>query len=65
MAASNVVDIEVKIHWETEDAWLVSTSGEKKDAVWVPKSKVEMDESDGGIALMTIPEWLATEKGFV
>ena len=33
--------------------------GNKSD--WVPRSQVEWDESEG---LMTMPTWLAIEKGF-
>lgn len=68
---SKMADIEVKIHWETEKAWLISTDGVKDNAKWFPKrikdmeEDFEMDEGDGGRAILTAPEWLLTEKELV
>lgn len=59
---SNVVDVEVKLHHQTERAILVSDDGDKANAVWLPLSQIEWDEADG---IVTMPEWLATEKGFI
>lgn len=57
---SDLIDVAVQVHAETEKAWLVSDTGERKDAVWIPKSQAELDEG-----VLTLPEWLATEKKFV
>lgn len=61
---SNLVDLEVRLHHETEKALLVSTSGDRDDAVWVPKSAVEFE---GGLTrgTLTLPEALAIEKGLM
>ena len=57
---SNIVDIEVKLHHQTEKAILVSDDGEKESAVWLPLSQIEWDESTSTV---TLPDWLALEKG--
>lgn len=56
---SNLIDIACTILVETERAYRIDAGGEP---VWVPKSQVEWDESDGTMAM---PEWLAKEKGFI
>lgn len=60
MAKSDLIDVAVHLHVETEKAWLVSDTGDKTDAVWVPKSQAELDGT-----ILTLPEWLAIEKRFV
>lgn len=57
---SDLIDVAVQIHAETAKAWLVSDTGEKIDAKWVPKSQAEL--ADG---VLTLPEWLAKEKGLI
>lgn len=42
---------------ETELAWLLAIDG---DEVWIAKSQGELDEANSEV---TIPEWLADEKG--
>lgn len=68
---SDLVDITVQMHVETEKAILVSDDGDKDNAVWLPKSQVEvefhpsMKERGNGIATITLPEWLAKDKGMI
>lgn len=61
---SDLVDIEVQLHHETEKAWLVSDTGNSKDAVWIPKSQAELEQFGDGHTI-TCPEWLAIEKGLI
>lgn len=42
---------------ETEKAWLLQIDGEE---VWIAKSVGQLDEANDEV---TIPEWLAEEKG--
>ena len=51
-------------HHETAKAWLVSDTGEKDDAFWLPLSQIEIidDEADEAVVL-DVPNWLAEEKG--
>lgn len=55
---SDVVDIAARVRHETEKAWLLD-DGDRQE--WIAKSQAE-DNGDGTFAM---PEWLATEKGFV
>lgn len=58
---SDLIDIACIIRHETQRAWLIDVGNEKP--VWVPKSQAEIDEDKGTI--ITMPEWLAKEKGLV
>lgn len=61
---SDVIDLDVKVHHATELAVLVSETGDKDDAVWLPLSQIEIDTTENGAeTTVTIPEWLADEKG--
>ena len=62
---ARIVDITVHIHHETEKAWLVSDTGDRDDAVWLPKSVVEVQDKDGFIAEISLPEDMAQEKGLI
>ena len=65
MSKSDLVDIDVAVEHRTEKAALVHT-GNKENAVWVPLSQVEIEETGiGGIFTLTLPEWLAIDKGLV
>lgn len=64
---SDLIDVTVTIHAETEKAWLMSDDGTKARAKWVPKSQGEYDPTSAAphIGTLTCPEWLAKEKGFI
>ena len=63
---SDLVEITVLMVTETEKAVLVSDTGEPKDAKWVPRSQIEIEPTDRERAyVLTMPEWLAIDKGFV
>lgn len=62
---SDLTDITVHLHQETERAILVSDDGDRDKAVWLPKSQVEYVAKPGGICEVSLPEWLATERGLV
>jgi hypothetical protein len=63
---SDLIDVLVEKHAETEKAVLVSETGDKDDAEWLPKSQIEIEPSTKkGQFTVTMPEWLAKEKGFV
>lgn len=63
MTRSNLVDLEVYVHFETEKAYLVSDTGDRDDAKWIAKSQCELVYSKKPYACLTIEDWLATEKG--
>ena len=62
---SDLIDISVSLIYETEKAWLVSDTGQSDDAVWIPKSRAELEPSDFGIMTLTLPERFAQEKGLI
>ena len=68
---SDLIDVTVQMHAETEKAVLVSDDGDKASAVWIPKSQceIEFDASmkvrGNGAATLTLPEWLAKDKGLI
>lgn len=63
---SDLIDVAVVRHAETEKAILVSETAHKEDAVWLPKSQIEI-ENDGhkNFVTVTLPEWLAKDKGLI
>lgn len=64
---SDLTDLELMIHHETEKAVLVSADGNRAAAVWLAKSLVEFEEEVriGKAQIVTLPQHLATEKGLV
>lgn len=65
MAKSDLIDILACRHAETNRAILISDDGEKKNAVWLPKQHVEIEEAKTGYVTVTMPEWLALDKGLI
>ena len=66
MNEAELVTIEMTIHHETDRAILASDDGNKSHAVWLPRSQIEIDDEDRPLTvLVTMPEWLAIEKGLV
>lgn len=57
---SDLIDLAVQVHHETEKAWLISDDGDRAKAKWIPKSQAEVAEG-----VLTCPEWLAKEKGLI
>jgi len=55
---SNLIDLTLQRHHETEKAILVSDDGDREKAV-------EVEEKGKGIVIVTFPEPLAIEKGLV
>lgn len=62
---SNLKDLEVFLHHQTDRAYLVSLDGDKSDAVWLPKSQCEINGPVETYSTLTLPEWLALEKGLL
>ena len=62
---SDIIDIDVAVEAKTDKAVLVH-DGDKSKAVWLPLSQIEISETGiGGIMTVTLPEWLALEKGLI
>jgi len=61
MTRSTLIDCTVILVHETEKAWLLN-DGSKK--CWIAKSQAEL-EPTGPTWTLTLPEWLAKEKGLI
>ena len=66
---SDLVDLTLHLHHETALAVQVSDNGDRKRAVWLPKSQIEIDRAivnrGDMYVVVTLPEWLATREGLV
>lgn len=62
---SDLIDVTLQLHHETPKAILVSEDGDKAKAVWLPLSQVEVEPKGNGIVEVTMPNWLAMEKGLI
>lgn len=61
----DIVDLDVQVLHETEKAVLV-TADVPENGVWLPRSKIEIEPSGiAGIFSVSLPEWLAIEKGLI
>jgi hypothetical protein len=56
---SDIIDVAAELRHETDKAFLVFDGTRE---VWLPKSMVEYDSTDGTFAM---PEWLAMDKGLI
>ena len=61
MSDSKLIDLALELRHETARAYLVHDGHQD---VWLPKSQVELYEQPGG-AVLTMPYWLAKEKGLI
>lgn len=67
---NDLIVLELFLHHETPKAMLVSEFGVKEQAVWLPLSQIGVEFQDRQIdeleiIKVTIPEWLAREKGLI
>lgn len=62
---SDLVDLTMVLHHETERAILVSDDGDRRKAVWLPRSMIEIERKPRGIVVVTLPERLALDKGLI
>lgn len=64
---SDLVDLELHVHHQTDKAVLVSADGNRAAAVWLPLSAIEisMRHASSNFADVTMTERLAYEKGLI
>lgn len=62
---SDLIDVTVQLHFMTDRAIRVSDDGDSEKAVWIPLSQCEVLKRPNGIAIVTLPEWMALEKGLI
>lgn len=61
---SDLIELDLQVHHRTDRGILVSDTGDKEDAEWLPLAHVEVEMRNGGTARVTMPEWLAIDRGF-
>ena len=52
-------------HTQTRKAILVSEDGDEDNAAWIPLSQCEIVRLSEEVVEITMPEWLAIDKGLV
>ena len=64
---SDLIDVTLQLHHKTDKAILVSDDGNRAKAIWLPVAHIEMEPMPGkaGIVVVTLPEWLANDKGLI
>lgn len=60
---SELVDLEVYVHAESEKAIKVSSDDTGGEEVWLPLSQIEINHRQGDTAEITVPRWLAEQRG--
>lgn len=65
MTTGKNVAVECCRHHETETGILVSDDGNEGNAIWLPKPFFEIQETDNKSVVISLPEWLAMEKGLI
>lgn len=61
-SSNGLIDIACELRHETPRAWLLDCG--EKEPVWVPKSQGEYFK-EGRLEIVTMPKWLAKEKGLI
>jgi hypothetical protein len=59
------VDVIIIRDEDSDLAILVSETGDKENAVWLPRSQIEYVTDRNGHTTVTLPEWLAQDKGLI
>lgn len=62
---TNTVEIQCHYHHDTNEAIKVSLNGDDKNAIWLPKELIEITYDNGEVVVMSVPEWLAYDKGLI
>jgi len=62
---SDIIDVCLELHHQTEKAILVSDDGIQKNAKWLPLSQIEVEKNKDGTITVTAPQWLLKDKGFI
>ena len=62
---SELVDLDLQLHHEAPKAILCSKDGDRSKGVWLAKSLVEYEMKCNNIITVTMPQWLAFDKGLI
>lgn len=64
------VDVDVHLHFVTQKAYLVSLDNKDDSGIWVPRSHCDIRKTYpnklfNNLHTLTLPEWLALDKGLI
>lgn len=64
---SDLVDLDVIVRRETDKAYGIADPDTPGGIIWLPKSQCEVSDfkMPQRTAILTLPEWLAIERGLV
>lgn len=63
---SDLVDLTMNLHLEKPLAIAVTDPAKpQSEWIWLPKSKIEYEKLGKGVVTVTLPKWLAKDKGLV
>lgn len=63
---TEIVDVELYLHHETPAAILISKGGSRREEqIWLPKKLIEYVVKHRNLIEVTMPQWLAYEKGLL
>jgi hypothetical protein len=62
--ASDLIDLLLVKRAETDKALGVADSRDSK-VIWLPRSQIEFEPQPGGLIRVTLPQWLAVDKGLL
>lgn len=63
--SDKLIDVTMIRHHMTDKAILASDDGDSEKAVWLPLSVCEVCKLKDDMVEITMPEWLAIEKGLI
>jgi hypothetical protein len=62
--ASDLVDLTLQLRQEKPLAIAITDPAKAGAAwIWLPKSQIEFEKKSAGVVVVTLPEWLAVDKG--
>ena len=63
---SDLVDLEVFVRRETDNAWGIADPDKAGGIIWLPKACCEIDvDHPSKAATLTAPLWLLTDRGLI
>jgi len=67
--ASDLVDVTVYLMHDNPDKKAIAVCDPAKAGkapwIWLPRSQIEYVKQEPGVVIVTLPEWLAKDKGLV
>jgi hypothetical protein len=64
---SDLVDLTLQLRCERPSSIAVSDPAKPRAApwTWLPRSQIEIEKKSASVVVVTVPKWLAREKGLI